>query len=637
MLHRSVQLKYHSMDRPLVWQMLAPLSPRFRTGLTGPVPAREATDRAGAGPVQPSEPHQILQRIRQKLASKPAPASPASGTPQSQTQEVVETPPSGRAEDATKQRISTGASPGRHHQRKRRESLPPPAGRRPLRGAVEEIPAPEATEMVTETGAEQPASEVQAKRAETSRRKPEPVQPKQPPPPDETFIPDDMPTVLAPEAVAEVTGSHRLSGQKASPEPSEVAQEPVQRPAPADDATEMQTTVVLPQTAKREDRPAPPVTQSAEGMKGPASPVPQAAEREERPAPPAAQRVAGREQSNLQKQRGAHHQGRKSWSVERQASSDDMGRPVVHRPRSVAKGGPMPETRDVSPQDKGVPAQGIMLRARERLAPKRMLLTFRHPAAAAESHLQGRSRRSRLIARKVAQSYEMAVSRSRRTAEPQTRSPGGRVARSPEKEPVAADDRRPEGPGSQAVTSARREDHSVGQPESGTGMLVREPAPAVVARRLEAPPPLRHLAGRPGRSGVTARPDLARQKGTSPEAQLDPAAVWSGPAMRPLPFARGVTPEAGVPPAKDAVSVEPAAGFPARGVAPVVQRTVTDEAGAGVAQPVATGGAIPAAGPPEEASAGGSVNLDRLARQVYQILRRRLRVEKERMRGSIPH
>jgi len=168
-------------------------------------------------------------------------------------------------------------------------------------------------------------------------------------------------------------------------------------------------------------------------------------------------------------------------------------------------------------------------------------------------------------------------------------------------------------------------------------MPVRKSVPAAVAavRRSEAALPPRHLHGRLGRSGVADRSDLARQMGTPPGSQLDPAAIWYGPSMRALPFAREVSPAAEVAPAKGAASVRPVVAFPAREAARLIQRTVAADAGDGDALTPTTGDTAPAAGPSGEAAIGSAVNVDTLARQVYQILRRRLRVEQERMRGTI--
>ncbi len=623
------------------------------------------------------------------------------GTPRLQPQEATDAMPSGQSAGATEQRIPAD-TPGRHRPRQRRESLRPAAGPRPLRGSVEEIPASEVTETVAESGPERPASEVQAKTAETSRRKPEPVLPKRAPPPAEPFNSDDMPTVIAPEVVAEVAAPHRPAGKKASLESSEIAPAPAQ--ALEDDLLEMQTTVVLPQTVGREEHPAQPVAQAVERGERPARPVAQKAEWGERPAPPAAQtaeredrpvppvaqtaeretpspspppvvqiaeredrsvppvaqiagleegparpvaQTAGLEEGPVPPAQTAGQEERPASPVMQKAEGKTPSPPPAAqtaegRERSdqlppPAKAGPMPETRDVSPKDKNVPAKGIMPRTREPLAPKRMPLAFRHVATAAESRLQGtsRSRRSRLIARKVAQRHETAVPPVRRTAEPVTRLPGGRVARSPEKEPGMADDRRPGVLGSRPVTSTRREGHSTGRP--GAGMPVRKSVPAAVAavRRSEAALPPRHLHGRLGRSGVADRSDLARQMGTPPGSQLDPAAIWYGPSMRALPFAREVSPAAEVAPAKGAASVRPVVAFPAREAARLIQRTVAADAGDGDALTPTTGDTAPAAGPSGEAAIGSAVNVDTLARQVYQILRRRLRVEQERMRGTI--
>ena len=162
------------------------------------------------------------------------------------------------------------------------------------------------------------------------------------------------------------------------------------------------------------------------------------------------------------------------------------------------------------------------------------------------------------------------------------------------------------------------------RPES---VLPAQKLPAVVQQSGAALPP-QHLARRLRQPRVAVdRFRSSGRAGPPKESLLDPAEVWFGPARRALPLAGTAAPAGPSPVTTPAVQATH-----------VIQRTVAaSEPAIGDAPAPATGAATPAAGLAEEAGAGGAVNLDSLARKVYQILRRRLRVEQERSRGTIAH
>jgi len=120
---------------------------------------------------------------------------------------------------------------------------------------------------------------------------------------------------------------------------------------------------------------------------------------------------------------------------------------------------------------------------------------------------------------------------------------------------------------------------------------------------------------------------------TQPEL---PGVAAIGPLPQRTVQARRELPLAGPVPQRQARTAEPPPGEPSQPTAPLTAGIVQRAAQAMVAT-AATPPPTPPAPPSGEAGAAKetpAVDLEALARQVYEILRRRLRVERERSRGG---